>query len=54
MLAGLSSDFMLYFISDVSLALGMSGSLPAILSAWAPATTFDMPGSTLPLHLEEG
>lgn len=54
MLAGLGSGFMLYFISDVSLALGMSGSLPAILSAWAPATIFAMLGSALLFHLEDG
>ena len=53
-LAGLGSGFMLYFVSDVSLALGMSGSLPAILSAWAPATIFAMLGSALLFHLEDG
>ncbi len=53
-LAGLGSGFMLYFISDVSLALGMSGSLPPILSAWAPGTIFAMLGSALLFHLEDG
>lgn len=53
-LAGLASGFLLYFVSDVSLALGMSGSLPAILSAWAPATIFAMLGSALLFHLEDG
>ena len=53
-LAGLGSGFTLYFISDVSLALGMSGSLPAMLSAWAPATIFAMLGSALLFHLEDG
>jgi len=53
-LAGLGTGFLLYFVSDVSLALGMSGSLPAILSAWAPATIFAMLGSALLFYLEDG
>ena len=53
-LAGLISGFMLYFLSDVSLALGMSGSLPAVLSAWAPATIFGLIGMAMLFHLEDG
>ena len=53
-LAGLISGFLLYFMSDVSLALGMSGSLPAILSAWAPATIFGLIGTAMLFHLEDG
>ncbi len=53
-LAGLMTGFLLYFTSDVSLALGMSGSLPAILSAWAPATIFALIGTALLFHLEDG
>jgi len=53
-LAGLGSGFTLYFVSDVSLALGMSGSLPAMLSAWAPATIFAMLGCAMLFHLEDG
>lgn len=53
-LAGLASGFLLYFVSDVSLALGMSGSLPAVLAAWAPATIFAMLGSAMLFHLEDG
>jgi lipopolysaccharide export system permease protein len=53
-LAGLISGFLLYFLSDVSLALGMSGSLPAVLSAWAPATIFALIGTSMLFHLEDG
>ncbi|MBT5433000.1 MAG: LPS export ABC transporter permease LptG [Rhodospirillaceae bacterium] len=53
-LAGLGSGFQLYFLSDISLALGMSGSLPPILSAWAPAAIFAMIGSALLFHMEDG
>jgi lipopolysaccharide export system permease protein len=53
-LAGLISGFLLYFLSDLSLALGMSGSLPAVLSAWAPATIFALIGMAMLFHLEDG
>ncbi|MBN36706.1 MAG: LPS export ABC transporter permease LptG [Rhodospirillaceae bacterium] len=53
-LAGLGTGFLLYFLSDISLALGMSGSLPPILSAWAPAAIFAMIGSALLFHMEDG
>jgi lipopolysaccharide export system permease protein len=54
LLAGLAAGFLLYFVSDVSLALGMSGSLPPLLSAWAPAAIFAMLGSAMLFHLEDG
>ncbi|MGY8996061.1 MAG: LptF/LptG family permease, partial [Alphaproteobacteria bacterium] len=54
LLAGLGSGFLLYFLSDISLALGMSGSLPPILAAWAPAAIFAMIGSALLFHMEDG
>jgi len=53
-LAGLIAGFVLYFLSDVSLALGMSGSLPAVLSAWAPAAIFALIGTAMLFHLEDG
>lgn len=54
LLAGLGSGFLLYFLSDISLALGMSGSLPPVLAAWAPAAIFAMIGSALLFHMEDG
>jgi len=53
-LAGLGSGFLLYFLSDISLALGMSGSLPPVLAASAPAAIFAMIGGALLFHLEDG
>jgi len=53
-LAGLGAGFLLYFLSDISLALGMSGSLPPVLAAWAPAAIFAMIGSALLFHMEDG
>lgn len=52
--AGLGCGFLLYFLSDVSLALGMSGKLPPALSAWAPAAIFAMIGGAALFHLEDG
>ncbi len=54
LLVGLGSGSLLYFLSDISLALGMSGSLPPILSAWAPVAIFAMIGSALLFHMEDG
>lgn len=53
-LSGLAAGFLLYFISDVSLAFGMSGNLPPILAAGAPAAIFAMLGSAMLFHLEDG
>ncbi len=53
-LGGLLAGFLLYFLSDVVLALGMSGSLPVVLAAWAPAGVFTLLGLALLLHLEDG
>ncbi len=53
-LAGVGCGFLLYFLSDLSLALGMSGALPPVLAAWAPAAVFAMAGSALLFHLEDG
>ena len=53
-LGGLFAGFLLYFLTDVVLALGMSGSLPVVLAAWAPAGVFTLLGLALLLHLEDG
>lgn len=53
-LAGVGCGFLLHFLSDVALALGMSGALPPVLAAWAPAAIFAMAGSALLFHLEDG
>jgi lipopolysaccharide export system permease protein len=51
---GVAAGFALYFLSDVSLALGLSGSLPPILAAWAPAAIATLAGLALLFHLEDG
>ena len=52
--AGLFSGFLLYFISDLVFALGLSSRIPEVLAAWTPATVTTMLGVTSLLHLEDG
>ena len=53
-LGGLFAGFLLYFLTDVVLALGISGILPVVLAAWAPAGVFTLLGLALLLHFEDG
>lgn len=53
-LGGLFAGFLLFFLTDVVLALGMSGNIPVILAAWAPAGVFTLLGLAMLLHLEDG
>ncbi|MFQ5985242.1 MAG: LPS export ABC transporter permease LptG [Alphaproteobacteria bacterium] len=53
-LGGLLAGFLLYFLSDVVFALGLSGSVPAVLAAWAPAVVSTLLGLAMLLHLEDG
>ena len=53
-LAGLLTGFLLYFISDLVLALGLSGKLPPVLAAWTPAGIFALLGVAGLFHLEDG
>ena len=52
--AGLLTGFLLYFISDLVLALGLSGNLPPVLAAWTPAGIFILLGVAGLFHLEDG
>ncbi|MDA0781989.1 MAG: LPS export ABC transporter permease LptG [Rickettsiales bacterium] len=54
MVAGIASGFIIYFISNLVLALGLSGSIPVIVSAWTPACVSILIGTVLILHLEDG
>lgn len=54
MVGGLLAGFALYFLTDVTHALGLSGSLPPILAAWSPALVAALAGLALIVHLEEG
>ena len=51
---GLIAGFLLYFLSDVVFALGLSGSIPVIMAAWTPATVSVLLGLAMILHLEDG
>ncbi|MDV7340161.1 LPS export ABC transporter permease LptG [Terasakiella sp. A23] len=51
---GMLCGFVLYFFTDISMALALSGSIPVLLAAWAPASICLLLGSTMILHLEDG
>lgn len=51
---GLAIGFTFYVASDVVLAFGLSGRLPAELAAWGPASVCMMLGAALLFHLEDG
>ena len=46
--------FILYFVTDVIYALGLSSSIPTILSAWTPAGVSMLLGLSVLLHIEDG
>lgn len=52
--AGIISGFMIYFLTDLIQALGLSGSLPLGLAAWIPSIVTLLAGIWLMLHLEHG
>lgn len=52
--SGVAAGFLLYFLSDLVYALGLSQRAPAALAAWAPAAASTMLGVALLLHLEDG
>jgi len=51
---GIMAGFLLYFLSDLSLALGKSGVLPPFLAAWSPAIVGMLLGLAVLFHLEDG
>jgi lipopolysaccharide export system permease protein len=53
-MAAALSGFAVYFLSDVTQALGTSGILPAPLAAVAPAAMAILIGMTLLFHQEDG
>lgn len=54
LLTGVGTAFVLYFLTNFVFALGLSGKIPVLLAAWAPAGISLMIGATLLLHLEDG
>lgn len=51
---GIFTGFVIYFVSDIIGALGLSGRLPVVLSAWAPIGITALLGLSVTLHLEDG
>ena len=51
---GVLTGFMLYFLSDIVYALGLSDSIPVELAAWAPSGVATLLGISMLLHLEDG
>lgn len=54
MAGGITAGFLIYFLTDVIYAFGLSGTLPLVISAWAPAIITNMLGITALLHFEDG
>lgn len=52
--AGVGAGFLLFILSDIVFALGLSGRAPIVLAAWTPATAAVMLGCAALLHLEDG
>jgi lipopolysaccharide export system permease protein len=51
---GVAAGFLLYFLSDLIMALGLTGAVPAPLAAWAPAGVSALLGLAMLFRLEDG
>lgn len=51
---GVASGFLLYFVSDIVFALGLSTKIPVTLAAWTPTGVSLIFGTSMLLHLEDG
>ena len=51
---GVMSGFLIYFLSDLVHAMGLSGSLPLVAAAWIPPSATLLAGIWMMLHLEHG
>lgn len=54
LVSGVAAGFLLYFLSDVVFALGLSNKIPVLLAAWTPAGVSMIFGLSMLLHLEDG
>lgn len=52
--SGVAVGFLLYFVSDIVVALGLSAKLPVLLAAWTPTGISMIFGVSMLLHLEDG
>ncbi|HYM73393.1 MAG TPA: LPS export ABC transporter permease LptG [Stellaceae bacterium] len=53
-IGGVASGFLLYFVSNIVFALGLSAKLPVLLAAWTPTGVSMIFGVSMLLHLEDG
>jgi len=51
---GVAAGFILYFVSNIVFALGLSAKLPVLLAAWTPTGISLIFGISMLLHLEDG
>jgi lipopolysaccharide export system permease protein len=51
---GVVAGFLLYFLSDIIFALGLSAKVPVTLAAWTPTGVSLIFGTSMLLHLEDG
>lgn len=51
---GISTGFIVYFLSQLVYAFGVNGDIPAILAVWTPALIVAMVSVAMLLHLEDG
>lgn len=54
LLAGLITEFLLYFFKDITFALGMGGGLSPLMAAWLPPLLTLMVGAALVFNQEDG
>jgi lipopolysaccharide export system permease protein len=52
--AGVAAAFLLYFVSDIVVAMGLAGKLPVALAAWTPTGVALSLGLALLFYLEDG
>jgi lipopolysaccharide export system permease protein len=51
---GVAAGFLLYFVSNIVFALGLSAKLPVLIAAWTPTGISLIFGVSMLLHLEDG
>lgn len=54
LVSGVLAGFLLYFLSDIVFALGLSAKIPVLLAAWTPTGVSMIFGTSMLLHLEDG
>jgi lipopolysaccharide export system permease protein len=54
LVSGLFASFLLYFLTDIVHALGISATIPVPLAAWTPAGVTMLIGLSMLFHLEDG